>query len=64
MAVQCNIGIKISFDGQEENLKEEAEYKLRPNGVYLWKKAIYHGSTKKQYYTQNLSDGCDLELWT
>ena len=33
----CNPLIKIDSDGQEQALKEEAEYELRKNGIYLWK---------------------------
>ena len=52
----CNPVIKIDLDGQEEALKEEAEYE-RDQSL---EKLIQLGSTRNQYYIHNLSYGCDL----
>ena len=55
-----NPGINISYDGHNDYLKQEAEYKLGYNGINIWKKSIYHGPTKKQFYTHNKMDSCNL----
>ena len=39
----CNPGLKIAFDIQKKDSKEEEEYKLRQNGIYLCKRLVQHG---------------------
>ena len=58
-----NAGVNIYYDGDDNFLKEEAEYKLRKNGINIYKRSIQYGPTKEQFYIYNITDNKKIKYW-
>ena len=59
-----NSGINISYNDDKNSLKDKSEYDPRKNKINICNKLIHHETTKKQFYTKNITDHCDLGYWT
>ena len=54
----CKPVIKVEYDGSEEALREESEYKIKKNIIIIWK-----NQPNTELGISNSTDGYDISYW-